>query len=786
MAAAKARAMHLRFPGGGLHRQYAEIQQPPFTAPDALNVWPVGAMEYRRRGGSRPGLAKWSEDQLGTVGNRKIRMLSEVEVVRDDGFRTWTDTFMGEDLDAVWTTAGWVGTEPGITDFSEALTDTGAVAVVRDDLTDLDPSQAYDVAMWIAPYGSGHDYQGTFSIYIKLDDSNPAYKTDGVRVLLDFSTNLRCDITEYASGSATTQTGGTAIAASDGPGRLLVHVNGTTVTAYWQGTQVCQKTGCANNSSRTRVGFGMTPVADGAVCLVDSFRVQYYQSAPSEVRRKSLLASAGGKLYVEKDARREMQEVSSSLTLNDGVDLEAAYLSQKSYIADHGDFRALGTDGTISGGTSLDAASVSDWTALGIDTDSDVAYIFNTTGDIEGDTVAIDSVSAGSVTLATSLGGSGNCSYKILRGPKIYDPKTDTLSLWLATSGQVPYNADNIFSYRGRTCLTRNYNVFFSRYLDPLDFDYDASEEDASRAVSFQLTTAARLGGDVRAAAPYRDDYVIFGCRSSLWALVGDPAYGGELSNRSLVHGIVGPRAWCYGPYGEFWFLSANGLCLLEGPTDTPSPVDAALPRALQGLDGDAYSVTLGYYAGPPKGILIHVSREGAKERLHYFYDLQVENGGFWPVMLPETMKPYAVYPYISSAPEDSGLILGGQDGYLRWYKATSEKDDGTDITSYVEYGPIRLAGDLYRQGKILELRGAPADDGGNVSWGLRVGRTHEELRKATNTLSGTWEAGFNHITSVHRSGGAAVLRLAGLNSRRWAMESVVMVVKPAGKQRGV
>lgn len=55
----------LQFPAGGLNRRFSYQAQPPLTTPDALNVWPDSAQEGRQRGGSRPGLGKSSETNLG-------------------------------------------------------------------------------------------------------------------------------------------------------------------------------------------------------------------------------------------------------------------------------------------------------------------------------------------------------------------------------------------------------------------------------------------------------------------------------------------------------------------------------------------------------------------------------------------------------------------------------------------------------------------------------------------------------------------------------------------------
>ena len=57
----------LVFPVGGIDRSQAYQNQPPYTTADALNMRPRDAIEGRLRGGSRPGLTRYSPVPLGTT-----------------------------------------------------------------------------------------------------------------------------------------------------------------------------------------------------------------------------------------------------------------------------------------------------------------------------------------------------------------------------------------------------------------------------------------------------------------------------------------------------------------------------------------------------------------------------------------------------------------------------------------------------------------------------------------------------------------------------------------------
>jgi len=62
---AKKKQIKIKFPLGGINRNFAYHQAPPYTTYDALNVMPKGPAEHRRRGGSRSGLTLAYSDNLG-------------------------------------------------------------------------------------------------------------------------------------------------------------------------------------------------------------------------------------------------------------------------------------------------------------------------------------------------------------------------------------------------------------------------------------------------------------------------------------------------------------------------------------------------------------------------------------------------------------------------------------------------------------------------------------------------------------------------------------------------
>jgi hypothetical protein len=75
----KRRIFEVMFPFAGLNRSTSFQHQPPYTTPDATNVRPFDTIDFRLRGGSRPGLNKAFVLQLG--GGAPVRFMTSINVV---------------------------------------------------------------------------------------------------------------------------------------------------------------------------------------------------------------------------------------------------------------------------------------------------------------------------------------------------------------------------------------------------------------------------------------------------------------------------------------------------------------------------------------------------------------------------------------------------------------------------------------------------------------------------------------------------------------------------------
>jgi len=798
--------LNVLFPLGGLNRQGAYRQQPPYTTYDALNVWPREQISKRVRGGSRPGLERTHPENLGG----DIRLLDSIVFLpgvtstgaRDDGvFVCYDDNFERGELSGDYT--HWEGamhgphligaSPPGykyIYDVYQSGDKTGTFYSVGN----LCFSKPMSFAIQIIPDDAG--YGGDYNLYLNMSPAG-------------FSTTYRVGVTFHTYGDSGAFSG--AIGTKDPDdfllltnvghgftsaeiGWLILVVDDTDVKVYWRGFLAGSLTLESSPTWQAGRGFVLETSSDypNADCRVGAIRIQGYRDVQSITDpyaldtpglRIMLVASAAGDLYYEK-LYGNMEAVTTDVTLNENRLLQSAQIGQKLYIADYGDLRISGDDGTVSG-FDLDAASVDDWTALSIDADDDVVVISNVGDDTVAQTYRIDSIAAGALTL-TEAPGDGTCTYRVERAPKVYDPNENTLEIFTASVGQVPTGNPLMARYIDRMVLAGSEIApqiwYMSRQGDETDWDY--SQSDSQRAIAGTTREAGVPGGCITALVPYKDDYLLIGCLDSLWLMRGDPGYGGSLDNVSKNVGVVGKAAWCVGPNGEFIFLSRHGIYVLpsiQGGTMAIPFSDKILPAEFKNVNASRVVPSM-QYDSEHDGIHVFLTSASDEPGTHWFIDWGTKT--FWPIAYAEGCEPTCTHIAATTGHFGNGVILGGKDGYLRRFDDLTTTDDGTSFVSYVLIGPIPLAPDGFI-GKVMRMDAIIAENSGDVSWALRAGDTFEAAITSSDDLdTGTWIAGLNATVWPACAGQACVLVVTGALGEQWAMEQILVAVSPMGPRR--
>lgn len=810
----------VQYPVGGLNRRHGFQAQPPFTTANALNERPFDVLEGRGRGGSRPGLrrvfADGNGDPLGVPGNRPIRMLANVNIAATDGYKFWTDSFVGDELDAAWSNAPsyQVGLIPNIEGgYARAGPDElNERGVVRTRLDDIDVTKPYTFSMAIVPdFVRGHQ-TGVYRFYARLNNASPAGRTDSLIGTLRFETHPQGvkfigSLSEYIGTNEVPGPSGSGLM-QEGPsfGWFTMTINDNVATIAWRGVRVTDPIQLGTPAG-SRFGFSMTPTIETDTqtvpeTLVNEFRVEYTSDIVlSENTRTILVVSSAGRMYQEQRLG-VLERVFPNTDLAGDRSMNAVDFLQKLYVADTGPPVAKSSDGTFVSSTWLTSGDYLDWGEVAFDPRRHLLVVTRAVTPVRNGAYKISRVVPGQPDKleVEDVGGPGTCSFRIEPSPKVYDPAAKTLEHWQVEpnifdeKGMVPSGCPLISKFLGRIYLAASpseglQNWFACRFGEPLDWDFgalgaSANEPDTAGAAFAGNTQMGDIGEPMTALFAYRKDYQIHAGVQSLWVQRGDPHMGGLLDNVSTTIGIIGRQAYCLTPEGRLVFLSRDGLYMLErGAVGEPVAMSRdRLPREMIDVQSETHEVILSYDVRF-RGIHIYLTQiESGTAVSHWWFDWQTR--GYHLVKIRADHEPLVAINHESAVSTEAGVLLGCRDGYLRGYHKDSQSDDGVDFGSFTWIGPIRLSESDYFDGMLEELVGQPALQSGSVSCFAHVGNTAEEARRSEGELVATWSGGLNYTARPKLRGVVLYLRLVGTPGVAWTMESMNLVRRSLGRRR--
>ena len=797
----KPRRIRLHSPMGGLQKKTSFRNTFPFTSPDLQNVRPADQFDNRRRLGSRPGLLKPFQEDLGGP----IRLLSNMVFVEDKEAQEAHETLFTNLASSIFDTvlANWsfdnTNGRGTVFNFDEG----GAYWDVD---TDFDTSFPYTISMFINEDDHTGAGNSVYEILCRTDSSasKPGAANDGVvvQLTLDVNGNSSGSFIIWEGGGAVS-TGMTAIVpGAKRSGWFTVVINGDRAQVSWAGEQIF------DNGITVQGGTELGPYIDSTGLTseagrINDFNVDYYVAATQNTRLQFGMASASSKLFREVTPG-VWEQVSTSATLNSVLQLTAVELGQKLYIADYGDLVGSATSATLSNSGLTITSSITDWDSRGVNSPdfNFVCIVSDGTGTVVNGTYRITTAGATLILTTTTGGADGDeCSIRVERGVKVYNPADNTLALTVADSDKGFWPAGNpiITSYRDRIVLAGEpaHVWYMSRQSNPNDWEYDASFSDFGRAVAGTNADAGNVGGPIRAVIPHSDDLCIFG-GNDLYVLRGDPVYGGNLDLLSRDIGVIDRNAWARDTTGGTWILSADGLYYIPaGASSLPVSVSRdALPQELLDID-TANFITSMDYDKRDRGIQIYVTPATSVAGTNFWVDLNKDpqsgqvSATFWPVVFGNTAhQPFYTLPYRANDPEDDAVLLGCRDGFVRKFDNSAGNDDvvdKTEIVSYAVFGPIPLGGSDHNFGQLLEMVATLASGSDDVDWEIRVGSTYEEAASASaHAVSGTWVANLNNAVKPRARGICFYLRIensiAAATATGWALENIIGVVKEAGK----
>jgi hypothetical protein len=304
---------------------------------------------------------------------------------------------------------------------------------------------------------------------------------------------------------------------------------------------------------------------------------------------------------------------------------------------------------------------------------------------------------------------------------------------------------------------------FKSRSLNPLDWGF-AAIPFATSPVAGSGFDGGEVGDAVNALIPFSDDYLIFGCASSLFVLEGDPNFGGRISLVAPRTGILGARAWVFDAAGSLYFLGSSGLFFMARGTFSPKNIsDTKLDELLGRVNPSTLDIEMAF---DEVDQIVHIflrPSDGSTIGEHVIFE--VRSGAFWTDKYPLVVGPTSTTVASGDPdPENRRVWLGGTDGYVRRFDSTTVDDDGSAgaeaMECIVRYPALEAPGGM-KQIMLNELHAFGADGNDPVTWNLYAGFSPEEVnRQATPTRTGTWFVdgqpdGFQTPQRVRMRGGA-------------------------------
>jgi hypothetical protein len=375
-----------------------------------------------------------------------------------------------------------------------------------------------------------------------------------------------------------------------------------------------------------------------------------------------------------------------------------------------------------------------------------------------------------------------------------YDAGTDAMKLMVPTAGSLPQDANgnyprNCCTWRQRVCwwglIGDSANWFFSAVGDGLNYNYNPIPTVETQAVAGNLSTAGVAPDILMTMIPYSDEILLMGQTHSIYQMTGDPMAGGRIDLVTDVVGMAYGRPWCRDGSGNVYFVSSNGSVYLWAPGAIPQRISDAISENFLTLDLSNTIVELAWDERQ-SGFHAFLSPTAGGPTTNYFYHVP-RQAWYADSFASSPMQPFCVHPLSGFTPADRNVLLGGQDGYLRYHDPAAIDDDGTAVQSYVYLGPLK--GKDGQPAYVADLQGVLGAASGNVGWSLYSGSSAQQALLSSPAWSGAFRAGRNRSQAVRAFGHAHYVKLSNLNNNpgngTWQLETLRARLRvPEGRTR--
>jgi hypothetical protein len=744
-----AEPMEIKFPIKGINTASSYVAQPEGTTPYAINVRPEDSLGGRIRGGSRSGTSKYNPTLLSATG---VQCIETVPVARD--------------LRSV---------DPDVLLFSD---DFESYAVADGTLLSTASSGAWTNRQYDGASGDNILYKsgGTIKIYNTYRSATLGYKKS-----CRSTTTLKRDCV-LVTGITTGNNYIVKVGLMNKYFPPIGRVGGAIIKA-------------AIETGTVMRGYGVEVYlinTDATKYNINIFRY-YGNTRTLETQLANLTLPSGGTWENSGGWIHTLEVRASGQYLEFYMDGQLAGSSIVTYYDGGGQIGFVTTDSS-SGDTQRWVTSFEAYTAKLSANISDTKIMAVSNGSLydvnQTESTLVSASVSSSVDRIHAIGAFQKFYIAGITasGYKIYDPVAGTVSAWTPTSGSLPTDdysngCPYIALYRGRIVLWGLYgspqNWYMSTVGDPLNWNYAPEVSNEIQAVAGNNSVAGLLGDALIACIPYSDDLMLMGGDHTMWVMRGDPAAGGVIDLISEKTGIRSPDAFCLDPGGTIYFVGTDGVYAFNSDSIT-SITDTTLRGIFEGIDYTKYWPIMewSYFERGCYVSLVPIDAS-TDDYITYFYHPETQS--WWQDIYPDNIGPYVLKAIDGNKPNDTVLLIGSPDGYIRYVNDAATTDDGTAITSEIDMQTIfaGAANDV----KLNDIRAITDTGSATLTAKIYKGNTPQQANASTTiALAKNLVAG--RSTPVVQRIAAPALRIRLSSTGRWGLEQFMVTVDTGGKNK--
>jgi hypothetical protein len=354
------------------------------------------------------------------------------------------------------------------------------------------------------------------------------------------------------------------------------------------------------------------------------------------------------------------------------------------------------------------------------------------------------------------------------------------------TAGEIPKRCRGIAAWNGRLVMFRSAedpnNWYMSAQGDPFNWDTVPAVPSSQMAVSGDSRPEIGKNTDIiNAFIPYNDDLAIIGGDHTIHRMTGDPAAGGRIDLVSDQHGIAFGTAWAKDPEGRIYCMSQRGGVIQLDPGGGTNRISVhSIEERLRAVDQSAVHVGLAWNYEDEGLHVFQYSRTIGTKRSAWFWEAKA-NAWWEDDFLSTGLQPTSALIIDGDLPSDRTMLLGCEDGRVRFWDKTAVTDHGSRIDSEVLIGPIapeHTLGEIRFSG--LETVLAREQDGARYEWFA----TDRSDSLGSPVSEGELAPGRNPSSAARAKGSSVWLRLFNAGPKSWAFESASVKAAPAGRKR--